>query len=92
MTGRREVLPYGPRASIESVGVCEPLPNGTWWLSGWLFNGRNDKALLHKGCPYVHDAEDNHVGVLGWLFTELRELSEAQIELSMLEAVDRGPL
>lgn len=89
---RREDLPYGPRASVETVGVCEPLPDGRWWLSGWIFNGRHDQRLLHKGCMYVHDDEDNHVGVLGWLFTELKEFSDASMALSMLEAEDRPPL
>lgn len=79
---------FGPRASITVVGKCEPLPDGIWFLSGWVMSGRNDPRVVEKGCPYMHDAENTHIGFLGWLFTDLQAMSDAQIELSMLEAVD----
>lgn len=80
--------PFGPRASITVIGKCEPLPDGVWYVTGWVMAGRNDPRLIQQGCPYMHDEENNHIGYLGWLFTELQEMSNAQIELSMLEASD----
>ncbi len=80
--------PHGPRASILRVGVCEQLDNDVWYLTGWLFNGRNDPRIAPRGCPYVHDDEDKHVGYLGWTFEDLHALSEAEFELSGLESAD----
>lgn len=82
--------PFGPRASIVKVGVCEPLPDGNWMMTGWVFHGRNDPVVLDRGCPYVHDADERHVGYLGWLFTDLQALSAAQMELAMLDTAEPG--
>jgi hypothetical protein len=78
------------RAPITRIGVCEPLPDDVWFVKGWVFQGTDDPAVLHRGCPYVHDAEDQHIGLFGWLFTDLADLSAAQRALSDLQAVDRG--
>lgn len=83
-----DLTPFGPRATITTIGKCEPLPDGTWFFAGWTMFGRDDPRLIEKGCPYMHDAENNHIGFLGWLFTELQEMSDAQIALSMLETTE----
>ncbi len=77
--------PFGPRASILRIGVCEPLPNDHWYITNWHFDGRGDPRLASSPCPYVHDEEGRHIGVCGWLFTELKALSDAQIELASIE-------
>lgn len=91
-SGGRRVSEFGPRASITRVGVCEPLPDGNWYVSGWAFEGRGDDRILERGCPYVHGENDIHIGLLGWLFSDLQALSAAQVELSMLDSADRPPL
>ena len=71
--------PFGPRASIDRIGVCEQLPNGSWWLSGWAFDGRSD--------PSVHGLSrdsDGNLLIAGWRMDDLRGVSEAQWELSAL--------
>ncbi len=79
---------FGPRASILTIGVCEQLPGDTLYLTGWVFNGRNDPRVVDRGCPFMHDEEMRHVGYLGWTFEELKAMSDAQMELSMLETAD----
>lgn len=83
---------FGPRASIMGVGVCEQLNDGTWYVSGWVFNSRQDPRVLDRGCPFVHDEENCHIGYLGWLWCDLKAISDAQMELSMLDAENRPPL
>lgn len=84
------LTPFGPRASITRVGVAEPLPNGVWYLTGWSFDTRGDRSLVFP-CPYVHDENRLHVGILGWLFSDLRALSEAEMELARLEVGSERP-
>lgn len=79
---------YGPRASITRIGVCELLDDEVWYTSGWRFETRNDPRVLDRGCPYVHGEGDEHIGYLGWLFSDLKALSDAQMELDQLDAVD----
>ncbi len=80
---------FGPRASITTIGVCEPLPDGTWYVAGWVFDPRFDPRLLDRGCPFVHNEQNHHIGYLGWTWEELRALADTRIELSMLETSDR---
>lgn len=79
--------PHGPRASIIKVGVCEPVGDDHWFVSGWTFNARGDPSLFWP-CPFLHDEDGTHVGYLGWLFTDLQALSAAEFELGGLESVD----
>lgn len=80
-----------PRAPITKVGVCEPLPDGVWYLTGWGFESQGLARFFEGGCPYVHD-DGVHVGVLGWLFTDLQAMSKAQMDLGSLESAARPPL
>jgi len=80
--------PFGPRASILRIGVCEKLDDEVWYMPGWQFDWRNDIRVLDRGCPFLHDEQDRHVGYLGWRWEELRDLSAAQVELSMLPSTD----
>jgi hypothetical protein len=84
--------PFGPRASIAKIGMCEEMSNGDWAASGWIFDPRGEAGLLDRGCPFVHDEQERHVGYLGWRWTELKAIADAQIELSMLESAERGQL
>jgi hypothetical protein len=82
---------FGPRASILDVGVCEELPGGVWYVTGWRFETRNDPRVMDRRCPFVHDDEECHVGFLGWLWTDLKALSDAHMELAMLDCTDSPP-
>lgn len=84
------MTPFGPRASIIRVGVAEPLPNGVWYLTGWSFDLRGDRSLVWP-CPYVQDEDGQPIGILGWLFSDLRALSEAEMELARLEVGSERP-
>lgn len=79
---------FGPRASIKRVGVCAQLPDGTWWLTGWVMDDRADPRVLEHGCMYMHDEEGFHVGILGWLFSDLVAVSEAQGALGAVPTTD----
>lgn len=79
------------RAPISHVGVCEQLPNGNWYITGWDFDikGGTMVQYLEHGCPFMHDGETGvHVGFLGWLFADLKALSDAQQDIAKLETVD----
>ncbi len=82
--------PFGPRASILRIGVCEPLPEDHWYITNWHFVGRGDPRVVGSPCPFVHNADGQHVGFLGWLFTELKALSDEAFALSSLETT-RSP-
>ena len=80
------MTPFGQRAIIDRVGVCEPLPNGGWWLTGWSFSGAIVRHLTTGGrCAYVHNDEGYHIGIFGWLFTDLKAMSEEALELAKLD-------
>ena len=79
--------PHGPRASILRVGVCEPLPDGVWFLTGWRFDPRGDLSLI-RPCPYLHDDDHTHIGFMGWTWDELRAISGAEMELAGLETTN----
>ncbi len=80
--------PHGPRASINVIGVCEPLDDGTVYLTGWSFQTRHDPRVVERGCPFMHGEDNRHIGYLGWTWDDLKALSDAQMELSMLETAD----
>jgi hypothetical protein len=81
------VTAYGPRASIKRVGVCEQLPDGTWYITGFQFDPRGDRKLIWP-CPFMHNDDHEHVGFLGWTWEELKAVSDAQQELAGLETTD----
>lgn len=78
---------YGPRASIKRIGVCEQLPDGEWYVTGFSFDPRGDRSLIFP-CPYTHNADNEHVGFMGWTWEELQQVSAAQIELESLPTTD----
>ena len=81
---------YGPRASIKRIGVCEQLPNGDWYVTGWQMDPRGDRSLIWP-CPYLHNDDHKHIGLMGWTWEELKALSDEAQALASLETTDRSP-
>lgn len=85
------VTAFGPRASIKRIGVCEQLPDGSWFLRGWALDWRNDPRVIQGGCPFMHNEAHEHIGYLGWRWEDLHAVSAAAVALSMVDCTDPPP-
>lgn len=76
------------RAPIVRIGKCEPVGEEHWYATNWQFDGKQYEPQV-PGCPmFTHDDQGVHIGLCGWTWEDLKAISDAQVELSMLPVAD----